>query len=80
MKVKALREHNNTYGVENGAPVRKSQGTEYELPEAMAETLIAAGLAEKVAAEEEAVAAQEEGAAEGKKAAPKGEKAGAPAA
>lgn len=48
MKVKAIREHNNTYGVAQGGPVRKAEGTEYELPDAMAKTLIEAGLVEPV--------------------------------
>lgn len=47
MKVKSIREHNNTYGLAEGGPVRKTVGTEYELPDSMAATLIAAGLVEE---------------------------------
>lgn len=50
MKVKSKRVHNNTYGLEQGAPVRKVEGTEYELPDAMAKTLTAAGLVKEVKA------------------------------
>jgi hypothetical protein len=54
MKVKSLREHNNTYGVAQGGPVTKGAGVEYELPDAQAETLIAAGLVEEVKADKKA--------------------------
>jgi len=53
VKVKSIREHNNTYGVTEGAPVRKVAGTEYDLPDSMGATLIAAGLVEEVKAKAE---------------------------
>ncbi len=53
MKVRSLREHNNTYGVATGGPVKKREGVEYEVDEAMAKTLIAAGLVEEIKADEE---------------------------
>jgi hypothetical protein len=48
MRVKVLRDHNNTYGLGEGAPVTKTKGTEYNLPDAMAATLIGIGLVEEV--------------------------------
>lgn len=48
MLVKAVREHSNVYGVANGAKRKKSVGTEYDLPDNMAKTLIDAGLVAKV--------------------------------
>lgn len=51
MRVKTVREHNNVYGIgEKGVDVTKKPGTEYDLPDAQAETLIAAGLVAAVAA------------------------------
>lgn len=49
MLVKALREHRNNYGSE---PV-KTKDTEYELPDNMAKTLVAAGLVAEVKAKAE---------------------------
>jgi hypothetical protein len=49
MRVKTLREHRNTYGVDTGdAKVTKPVGKEYDLPESMGKTLIGAGLVEEV--------------------------------
>jgi hypothetical protein len=45
MKVESIREHVNTYG---NKP-KKTVGTEYDLPENMAATLIDAGLVKEVA-------------------------------
>jgi hypothetical protein len=53
MKVKSIRDHNNTYGVTEGAPVVKKEGVEYDLPESMAKTLIDAKLVEEVKAKAE---------------------------
>lgn len=54
MRVKALREHSNTYGVATGdnAPTKKV-GTEYDLPDSQAATLIDLGLVEEVKAKAE---------------------------
>jgi hypothetical protein len=57
MRVKSVREHNNSYGVAQGGPVRKAVGHEYDLADAVAETLIAAGLVEEVKAEAKAAKA-----------------------
>jgi hypothetical protein len=51
MRVKALREHNNSYGVAEGGKVAKAKGDEYDAPDAVAETLIGIGLVEEVKAE-----------------------------
>lgn len=49
MRVKTLREHRNSYGVDiEEAKVTKPVGKEYTLPDSMAGTLIAAGLVEEV--------------------------------
>lgn len=45
MKVKAIREHVNMAG----STPKKSVGTEYEISDNLAKTLIAAGLVEEVA-------------------------------
>lgn len=48
MRVKALREHSNSYGLAaNGKPT-KARGDEYDLPDSAARHLIEAGLVEEV--------------------------------
>lgn len=54
MRVKSVREHQNIYGVADGAPTKKTVGTEYTLAGNHAETLIAAGLVEEVKADKSA--------------------------
>jgi hypothetical protein len=51
MRVKALREHNNSYGVAEGGNVAKAKGDEYVAPDAVADTLIGLGLVEEVKSE-----------------------------
>lgn len=54
MRVKALREHSNSYGLAaNGKPT-KAKGDEYDLPDAAARHLIDAGLVEEVKTKAEA--------------------------
>ena len=58
MRVKALREHSNSYGVAQGGPVKKAKGAEYDLPDNVAAGLIAAGLVEEVKTKAEKPAAK----------------------
>lgn len=52
IKVRSTREHNNTYGTKP----KKTVDTEYDLPDNMVDTLVAAGLVEVVKGEPQAEA------------------------
>lgn len=62
MKVKVLKEHENAYGT----PYKKEKGAEYDVPDAMGETLIKLGFVEEVKTEEAEAPATDDKPAKGK--------------